>query len=77
MDYIHFSPDALFTNQDDTMAVIYTNWQGDSSGIGQTNKAEALLVDKEAANSRSYGIYSNRDNSKEFNSIKVMMTTCF
>ena len=70
---VQFTPKSLTTNRDD-MAIMYDNFQGDGSCNGNANKTDTLLVTEAAANDVSYGVHSERDNSQEFDGLKLRMS---
>ena len=70
---VHCYPHELCTNQDD-MAVVYNNHRGDGSCSGKPEETETMLVDRNAANDRSYGVHCDKDNSMQLDGIKTRLT---
>jgi len=71
---VHAIDPSMVTNQDD-MAAIYGNFNGDGSCSGQPNQKQMMLVDRDAANDPSYNVHNNnKDDSQELNGIKIRAT---
>ena len=72
VNLVQFTPYQLVSNVDDK-ACIYSGHQGDGTGDGMDEESGFVIVN-EGVMSKGYDIHDSRDNTKNFNGLKVRYT---